>query len=171
MVAATGVIVAAIYYVQNMRVTERNRKVAYTTNFMQQFYTKEIGLRYIDLVHMTWTDHDDYMKKYDSEVNEENFADRWSFFGMFDVLGYQVKNGLIDIRTIYELNWAPVLMLWIKFQPIIDAYKKTDYGEDQYADFRYLARELWRLKMERDPHWKDHAMPAIPREDFDKAFL
>ena len=167
---ALGICIAAVYYVMNLRETTRNRKVAYTTNFMQQFYSKENSRRYIDLNQMRWNNHDEYLKKYDSRVNPENFADRWSFFGMFDVLGYQVKTGLIDLDTIYELNWAPVLMMWIKFKPIIDAYKKTDYGEDQYANFEYLAHELWRLKKKRDPLWKEHAMPSIPREDFEKAF-
>jgi len=148
--------VAAIYYIFNLRETTRNRKIAYTTNFMQTFYSKENSRRYIDLVGMDWKDHDDYMAKYDSRVNPENFADRWSFLGMLDVLGFQVKAGLVDLETIYELNWAPVLMMWMKFKPIIEEYKKTDYGSDQFANLEYLAREMWRIKMRRDPKWMEH---------------
>jgi hypothetical protein len=65
---------------------------------------------------------------------------------MLDVLGFQVKAGLVDLETIYELNWAPVLMTWMKFKPIIEEYKKTDYGSDSYANFEYLVREIWRAR-------------------------
>ena len=171
MAGALGVCVAGFYYVLNLRETTKNRKIAYTTNFMQQFYSKENSRRYIDLVDMSWKDHDDYMSKYDSRVNPANFADRWSFLGMLDVLGFQVKAGLVDLETIYELNWAPVLMMWIKFWPIIEEYKKTDYGEDQFANLEFLARELWRLKRERDPHWMDHGGGlGLKPEEYEKAF-
>ena len=170
MVAATGVLVAAIFYMVNLRETNKNRKITFTTSFMQQFYSKENSRRYIDLLGMRWTDDADYMSKYDSRVNPENFADRWSFLGMMDVLGYQYKTGLIDLETIYELNWAPIIMTWIKFKPIIEKYKKTDYGEDQYANFELIANALWKIKMERDPSWKDHAMAGYAREDIVGAF-
>ena len=154
--AAIGVCIAAFYHIMNLRETARNRKIAFTTSFMQNFYSKENSRRFIDLLGMQWNDHADYMTKYDSRVNPENFADRWSFLGMLDVLGYQYKAGLIDIDTLYDLNWSPVLQMWIKFKPIIDEYKKSDYGEDTYANFELLANELYRLKMERDPKWKEH---------------
>jgi len=41
MAGALGVFIAAIYYVLNLRETNKNRKIAFTTNFMQQFYSKE----------------------------------------------------------------------------------------------------------------------------------
>jgi len=75
---------------------------------------------------------DDYMSKYDSSVNPDNFADRWSFLGVLDVLGYQCKVGLIDLDILYELNWAPILMLWIKFKLIIMEYRKSVYSKDSY---------------------------------------
>ena len=170
MAGTLGVCIAAIYYAFNLRETSRNRKIAYTTNFMQAFYSKENSRRYIDLLGMNWKDLEEYLKKYDSRVNPENFADRWSFMGMLDVLGYQYKAGLIDLPTIYELNWAPIIMTWIKFRPIINMYKKTDYGKDQYANFELIANALWKLKMDKDPSWKDHAMPGYAREDIVNAF-
>ena len=168
--AAIGVCVAAFYYVVNLRETMRNRKISFTTNFMQNFYSKENSRRLVDLLRMDWKDFDDFYKKYDSRVNPDNFADRWSFLGMLDVLGYQLKAGLVDIDSLYDLNWGPVLQMWVKFKPIIDEYKKSDFGEDTYANFELLARKLWNLKMERDPKWKEHQGGGIASEDFEKAF-
>lgn len=173
LVTAASVSVAAIYYMINLRETTRNRKISFTTTFMQNFYSKENSRRFIDLLGMRWANWDDYLKKYDSRVNPENFADRWSFLGMLDVLGYQYKAGLVDIDTLYDLNWSPVLQMWIKFKPIIDEYKKSDYGRDTYANFELLARKLWELKMERDPEWKMHhggGLGGIDPDEYDKAF-
>ena len=171
MVAATGVLVAAIYYIINLRETTKNRKIAYTTSFMQQFYSKENSRRFIDLRQMKFTNFEEFKKKYDSLVNPENFADRWSFLGMLDVLGYQYKAGLIDLDTLYELNWSPILMIWVKFSSIIKEYKKSDYGRDQYSNFEFLAHELWRLKMEKDPSWKEHSGGGFDPEEIEKAFM
>jgi hypothetical protein len=170
MVAATGVLVAAIFYVVNLRETSKNRKITFTTSFMQQFYSKENSRRFIDLRQMKWSNIDEYMKKYDSEVNPENFADRWSFLGMLDVLGYQYKTGLVDIYTLYELGWSPILMMWIKFKPIIMMYKKSDYGEDTYANFERLATEMWRIKNMKDPTWKEHDGGGFKSEDIKQTF-
>jgi len=160
---ALGVCVAAVYYVMNLRVqqentreTTRNRKIAYTTDIMKQFDSKEFCRRWIDLLHMQWTDFEDFKSKYDDEVNPDNFADRTSFMGSLDVLGYQYKAGLIDLETMYELSWAPIIMTWIKFKPIMDEYRKGDWGTDSFANFEYLARELWRLKAKKVPHYLEH---------------
>ena len=169
---ALGVCLAAFYYVVNLRETTRNRKIAYTTSFMQSFYSKENSRRFIDLYQMKWSDFNDFHRKYDSIENPENFADRWSFIGMLDVLGYQYKVGLVDLDTLYDLNWSPVLQMWIKFKPIIEEYRKSDYGSDTFANFELLAHWLWRLKNERDPAWKMHMGGGLnlTPEEYEMAF-
>jgi hypothetical protein len=170
MFGGIGIGVAAIYYIFNLRETTKNRKIAYTTNFMQTFYSKENSRRFIDLRQLKFKDFEDFQTKYDSVVNPENFADRWSFLGMLDVLGFQYKAGLVDLDTLYELNWSPILMMWVKFSPIIKEYKKSDYGRDTYANFEFLARELWRLKVERDPMWKEHSGGGFSPAEIEAAF-
>jgi hypothetical protein len=80
----------------------------------------------------------------------KNARDRWSFLGMLDVIGYQYKTGLVDIDTLYKLGWSPILMMWIKFKPVIMMYRKSDYGEDTYANFERLASEMCKIRVERD---------------------
>jgi hypothetical protein len=174
---ALGVCVAAVYYVMNLRVQQenskevaRNRKIAYTTDIMKQFCSKETTRRWGDLNRMQWGSLEDFRAKYDSRVNTENWADRTSFMGSLDVLGYQYRMGLIDLETMYELIWTQVIMTWIKFKPIIDMYRKSDWGTDQFANFEYLARELWKLKAVRDPTYMEHSGGGFRPEEYELAF-
>jgi hypothetical protein len=90
--------------------------------------------------------------------------------GSLDVLGYQYRMGLIDLETMYELIWTQVIMTWIKFKPIIDMYRKSDWGTDQFANFEYLARELWKLKAVRDPTYMEHSGGGFRPEEYELAF-
>ncbi len=93
---AIGICTAAVYYVMNLRETARNRKTTLTTNIINQFYTKENALLYDALHKVDWKDFNDFTSKYDSRVNPENWAIRQYFWGAYDVLGYQWKEGLVE---------------------------------------------------------------------------
>jgi hypothetical protein len=170
MVAATGVLVAAVFYIINLRETTKNRKLTFTTNVMQNLQSKEANRRFIDLMNMDWKDFDDFKKKYDSRVNPENFADRASWMCTLDLLGYQYRIGLIDLEMVYQTNQGNVLNTWQKFKPIIEEYKQLgDYSEGAYSNFEFLANALARIRKEREPSWK--GAPDIFKEDFDKTFF
>jgi len=76
MVAATGVLVAAVFYVLNLRETTKNRRITLTNTMMQPFMSEEGNRLFIDLVNMKWSDLDDFMLRYDSKTNPENYAKR-----------------------------------------------------------------------------------------------
>ena len=142
MVAATGVLVAAIYYVLNLREINRNRRITLTTTMMQPFMTTEGMSKFLNLTTMTWSDLDDYRAKYDHRVNPQNFAERLSMWNLCENLGKLYREGLIDLDTLYGPG-NQVGYLWIKFKPIIEMYRGTEgYSEHQYENFQYLAEQL-----------------------------
>ena len=148
--AAIGVCVAAFYYALNLRETTRNRRATLTTNLMQSFLSEEGALRLIYLLSMQWSDIDDYVKKYDSSVNPENYAKRVAFWNTCDMLGYQYRTGIIDLETIYSIagNW--IIGPWIKFKPIIEHYRKWEWASDYLSNYEYLAEKLLKLQQSRD---------------------
>ena len=88
MVAATGVLIAVVFYILNMRETTRNRRMALTNSLMQNFTSEEGSRRWMELMLMEWKDFDDFRERYDSSVNPDNFAKRNYIYNTCDMLGY-----------------------------------------------------------------------------------
>ena len=57
MVAATGVLVATMYYIMNLRETRRNGRITLTNNLIQMFFKSESNRITIELLHTEWTDY------------------------------------------------------------------------------------------------------------------
>jgi len=168
MVAATGVLVAAIYYIFNMRATlqtrreanmtqqqqivkeEANKKIQLTNTMLQTLYKEEVMRSFAEILNYKWTDDQDFLNKYDSSVNPDSFAKRTSIFYLFETLGYLLKQGAIDKELIYINGGSSVIFLWAKFKPIIEMYRKLAYGSDSLSYFEYFASEMWRMKKARD---------------------
>jgi hypothetical protein len=142
MAGALGVCVAAFYYVLNLRETNRNRRITFTNSIMQQMQSEEGEKRFIDCLNMQWTDFDDFWRKYDSRVNPENFAKRMSLWSHCESLGYLYNANLIDFDTVYNVGGDQVGWVWMKFKPIIEGYRRTDFSPNAYSNFEHLAEAL-----------------------------
>lgn len=157
MVAATGVLVAAAFYILNLRETTRNRRATLTNNLMESFLSEEGSRRYLELISMQWSDFDDFKEKYDSRVNVNNFVRRAAFWNSCDLVGYQYEAGLIDIGTVYNTYGTWIIRGWLKFKPIIEEYRKTDWSRDQYEHWERLADVLGKMKSKKDELWSSKA--------------
>lgn len=151
MVAATGVIVAAIYYVYNMRISQRNsalvlkaqeqtletRQAQLYMQLFQSLNSEEFIKRYIDLLNMEWSDYDDFEKKYGSDEHPENFAKRFSTFYLYDGVGYLLQRGLLDEETAYRLCGLASCYVWKKYEKVI---KEQEGSGGPFLEFRVFGR-------------------------------
>jgi hypothetical protein len=136
---ALGVCIAATYYAVNIREQTRNRRVAFTTNLLSTLTSKE-GIRdFYELMSMQWTDFDDFKGKYDSRVNPENYVKRMYKWNMFRNVGWQLRTGVVDWDTVRKSTGRDMMNMWLKFEPIIEEYRKREYSSDHYADWEYIA--------------------------------
>ena len=144
MLAATGVLVAAAYYILNIRETNKGRQVALTSNLMQTFISEDGVRRYREVMTMQWRDFDDFTKKYGSLEYE---AKRHAVWNTWDVLGYLVKKRIVDIETVFAVSGSAVVSSWAKWKPIIEAYREKEWS-DQWTYWEYLASEMsdWKMK-------------------------
>ena len=78
MVAATGVLVAAGYYVLNMKATLETRRIGVIENMMNNMTSYEGNRNLIELLNYEWTDYEDFEKKYGSDNNADAAAKRYS---------------------------------------------------------------------------------------------
>jgi hypothetical protein len=166
LVTATSVTIAAIYYIINLRETTRNRKVTLTSNLLQSMFSEEGLKRHISLLNMQWVDFDDFVKKYDSKVNEENYVKRTVFVTTVNYVGYLVKEGLLDIGSVYEICGEAIMDNWLKFKTIYYKYVEVGgYGRDVFENFEYIAKEMIKMKATRDPSYKGYGTPEEYAEE------
>ena len=154
MVAATGVLVAAGYYIVNLRETIRNRRITFANTSIQTFLSEEGVLRWLEIANMQWKDFDDFVKKYDSTVNKELAAKRLSFRNTCEALGYQYRSGAIDFDTLYNVGGPYVMSCWLKFKPIIERYRKWEWADEMYSNWEFLAEKMEKVAAERDKGFK-----------------
>jgi hypothetical protein len=161
MAGALGVCVAAIYYVMTLRVTQRNlavtletRKLQFVLNTAQQLLSEEGFRRGGELLNMEWSDYDDFEKKYGSDFNLDNYAKRNSTNYTYNSLGYLLRENLIDAEVLYGFLEIIPTFLWSKFEDQIKESRRRYMGKDNHRDFEFLAKEMLRIKLIRDPEYK-----------------
>jgi len=155
MVAATGVLVAAAFYVLNMRISQKNQEIVLKSQeqtletrqaqlFMQvfqRFNEPDFFDKYTDFLSWKWKDYEDYRSKYGQKVNAEAWYSEGSIAAFFNGVGLLLYMDLLDIKLIHGLLFIHVKMFWEKIKPVsyemrerlqlsqIDEWVEYLYGE------------------------------------------
>jgi hypothetical protein len=163
MVAATGVLVAAIYYVYNMRISQKNsmlalkaqeqtletRQAQLLMNIFQTYSSKEFQTDMEEMLHTwKWKDYDDYMSKYGIENVVEN-GKHATVFRIYDGTGVFVRRGLVNPELVYDLMRESVILTWEKFLPIVESWRSRYNAPQIYLNFEYLYHEMKKVREER----------------------
>jgi len=158
---ASGVCIAAIFYVLNLRISQRNmrqtldtRKLQFVTGITNQLLSEEGQRRYGELLNMEWTDYDDFEKKYGSDYNLDNYAKRMNAWKTYNTLGMLVREELIEPEVLWRINDVNPCLMWSKFKDIIVEQRKR-YGARAYlSDFKFLNDEMLRIALIKDPSFR-----------------
>ena len=156
--AAIGVCVAAIYYVMTLRVQQanmkeaiNNRRATFSSNQSQYACSEEWIRLFLEVVHMQWSDFDNFKRKYDSDTSPEYAAKRAVVLSRYDLLGRQYRVGLISLDDIGAASGYTMVLTWLKFKPIIEGYRGSEYPITAYSDFEYVANAMLKKLSEGDP--------------------
>ena len=148
MVAATGVLVAAAYYIQNMRNLEKIRKRDLIFQRLQPS-SRDFVKSYHHVMRMTdWKTVKEWRQKYSHWVDPEAAADWFYTVNHYNALGMLLKDGIVPADQIFQL-YSPVSIIQIyeRFKPIISIGRTTTSGEthsDMYAPYEFLYHEAKR---------------------------
>jgi hypothetical protein len=144
MVAATGVLVAAAYYIQNIRINEKIRRRDQVFQKLQVNMLQHNNVLY-EVMNMTdWKTLEELTLKYGRRTNPEAFAKRSYILNHYNCLGILLKDGLVDEDELFQLyppNTTVALYsefeLWIKTQRMHSDGKPS--FPEAYRGFEYLA--------------------------------
>ena len=157
MVAATGVLVAAIYYVLNMRATQRNSKAALETRqaqlYMQilnQFDTLEYQKTWQEVIGWEFKTPEEFMDRIWSI--KDNRAKMAYVAFLFEGVGVAVNKKLISIDLIDDLFSIWVISYWEKFGAI-ELYFREKFNAPQDAEWiEYLYNEVVKVSVKQHPN-------------------
>jgi len=147
MVAATGVLVAAIYYIVNMRVTLQTRQAQL---FMQLYdrWTFDIGEKFWDFLDDDFKTAEEYIEK---SRKDKEFRRRMSVLSRYhEGVGVLVRFGLLDVKYIAYLASWPTRMYWEKLKPIIEDARRLQKAPRGDSESEYLYNELMKY-LEKHP--------------------
>jgi hypothetical protein len=154
MVAATGVLVAAIYYIINLRYNMKAREMEICRIFTSD-YTSDQGMqRYAIAMNLEWKDYEDFMEKYGNS-NPEMFGKWYSLFFVWETMGYLVKRKIAKTETLYALGAWGCIRVWEKYKDIIESHRSITMGLDYMSNFEFLADEMLKIKTRNDASFKD----------------
>jgi hypothetical protein len=173
MAGALGVCIAAIFYVLNLRISQRNmrqtletRKLQFVTSITSQLLSEEGQRRYGELLNMEWKDYDDFERKYGSDYNLDNYAKRMNVWKTYNTLGMLVREKLIEPEVLYMINDVNPCFMWSKFKDIIVEQRKRYGVKETLSDFEFLNDEMLRVMLSIDPSYKipEKLMSYVPGE-------
>jgi hypothetical protein len=151
MVAATGVLVAAVFYILNLQAQQKNMKANLETRQAQLFrdflktqksleFTKIMRELFFD---WKWTDFDDYWKKY---TDPEPITKFNMLVTYWEGLAVMVRRGLISPELIYDLNYNTIIGLWERFALIISGMRVKSSSPQLYEPIEWLYGEMKRIQ-------------------------
>ena len=152
MVAATGVLVAAVFYILNLRVSQRNMKVTLETR-QAQFWmqlsltiTEENIEKFIEMMKWDWKDYENFEQKYGTENNPKAAAQRLKLWTSFDLIGLYLRQGLLDREVVYRQMGSYVLWVGMKFGDVMKEWEKAYRLTGTLDDFFYLYGEMGKMR-------------------------
>lgn len=134
-IASTGVFVAAIYYILQLRHQTRTRQTDLVFRLYTAFGSKEMRKTWEKVTTREDLDFESYRKKFGlTDVNEVG----WFFEGV----GVLLYRGLIDIAVVDDLFSSPIKISWEKMKHIAEGERKQ-FGRPQIWEWwEYLYNEM-----------------------------
>ena len=131
---------------KNQQLILENRQAQLLLQLNRTFTEKEAIKDFHTVWTMQWDNYEDFLRKYDSEVNFENFLSRYRIYCIYDIHGQLLKHKLIDPEIIYP-NFGPwSITLWEKHGPIINEWRKERNIPILWSGLEYLAGEMQKIR-------------------------
>jgi hypothetical protein len=164
MVAATGVLVAAIYYIMSLRNNNKTRQAQLLNSIQRDISDYQGWLRGRELSYMKWSSYDDFERKYGSDNNPTAYAMRLTNWYWQNNLGVMLKQRLVDEDMVYDTFGSSIIISWIQWETIIKEQRVRYMGPNWMDHFEYLANRMKNVQKKRGISWepKETLLSYVP---------
>jgi len=137
-VASASVVLAAIYYVLQLRHQTKIRQ----TDIVMRLYSTFDSLEFLEAWHkIFWMpefkDYDDFVKKLESKRYIASFV-----LMFYEEVGILLRRKLIDIGLVDDLLGNSVKQIWEKVRTPMEYVRKIGIDPRAYENFEYLYNEI-----------------------------
>jgi len=138
-----GIVVGIVYYLSIIRNQSKTREAQFLIQLNQVFQDKEAIKDWYDVLYMDFTDYQDFMERYDSSVNMENYLQRSRVYRMLNTFGLIIERGLVDPEIVYDgIQGGFVEQLWEKHSIVIRERRRIANQPHFHEGFEYLANAM-----------------------------
>jgi hypothetical protein len=138
-VGALGVFIAAVFYVLNLRISQRNQKLTLDLRkgdliqkYSSQMSTRDIQAAYHDVVWaQDFSNYREWTEKYGTH-NAEAYQNFVMLTNLVNSWGLLYEEKLFDIETLEKLSSKlAIMVIWRKVMPVIKEWR-MQYGDPSF---------------------------------------
>ena len=153
MVATTGVLIAAIYYIINLRFNMRARAMEICRLHTSDFVSEQGIQREAIVRTMEWKDDEEFMKKY-MLSNPEMYSKWVSHFFMMEASGLLIKNKVVKPEMFYALGGFGAPIAWEKFKDFFQRARK-DVDPSIFCNTEFFIQEMQKIRTRNAAQFKE----------------
>jgi len=139
-IASAGVLLAAIYYVLQIRHQTRLRQTDMVMRLYTTFGSTEFQTAYQKMMGLEFDDYADYVNRY--AASAEVLTAAYSVGVFFEGIGVLVKRKLISMDLVDDLFTGPILDTWEKTKPLVEGSRQRRKRPQTLEWFEYLYNEM-----------------------------
>jgi len=151
-IASAGVLVAAIYYVLQIRHQTKLRQTDLVMRLYSTLGSMEFWEALTKVMMMEFENYDEYRKKY--APSPAGFSEKPEVIALgpvgifFQGVGVLLHMKLIDINLATRLFGTSTIYTWEKMKPIIEGFRREGYPQ-LFNEFEYLYNEMKKRKQQQ----------------------
>jgi len=139
-IASTGVLIAAIYYILQIRHQTKLRQMDLIMRLYSTFTSKEHTEARLTVISLEYKDYNDFVKKYDVSAEKPVMTALMMVGNYLNEVGMLLHRGFIDIESVDDLLGYRVANLWEKMKPLFEEWRKEVPQTAKW--FEYLHNEM-----------------------------
>jgi len=137
---ALGVCVASIFYILNLRMSQRNMKLTLDLRkgdliqkYSSQMSTRDIQAAYHDVVWaQDFSNYREWTEKYGPQHNAEAYQNFVMLTNLVNSWGLLYDENLFDLETLEKLSSKlAIMVIWRKVKPVIKEWR-IQYGDPSF---------------------------------------
>jgi hypothetical protein len=139
-VACAGILIAATYYILQIRYQTRLRQTDMVMRLYNTFGSTEFQKAYVKTHSLEFKNYADYEKKCERDMKVQVAS--YSVCVYFEGIGVLLHRKLINLDVVDDLLSTPIIWTWKRLEPMIISWREHANRPQIWEWFEYLYNEM-----------------------------